>query len=400
MRFWTFTFTLCLSVLTATSALAASKPVDTKEVDRRITELMKDHKMAGLAIAIIEDGEITFTKGYGETLKGSGEEVTPDTVFRWASVSKGVAAATVLGLAEEGHFSLASPVKAYAPSLKLPKSNYPATIEDVLTHRLGILNNAYDKRIEDGQTGKQVRGALSNVKRLCEPGSCHAYQNAAFDAASEIAETAAGIPYKSIVSERFFKPLGMDTASMTLVGLERSKNWAKPHKKTGEPVKRVKPTYYRIPGAAGVNSSVTDLAKWMQAQMDEANPVLPQEAQETLQSARVVTPIEDRRLRRHYPALRKAKYGLGWRTYDYEGRQVVGHRGAVEGYRALTLFDPKLQTGVAIMWNSPHGRPVGLQLEIMDQVYGNPRRDWMRLGQRDLPTPLTGKGGSFDPTRR
>lgn len=389
MRNWILTFSVCLYAFVSTPVFATPNPVDTSEVDRRVFELMKDPRMAGLALAIIEDGKITHTKGYGETLKGSGDKVTGDTVFRWASVSKGVAAATVLGLADDGHFSLSSPVKAYAPSLHLPKSKYPATIEDVLTHRLGILNNAYDKRIEDGQTGKQVRHALSKVRRLCEPGSCHAYQNAAFDAASEITETVSGIPYKSVVSERFFKPLGMDTASLTLEGLIRSKNWAKPHKKTGQPVNRVKPTYYRIPAAAGINSSVTDLAKWMQAQMNDANGVLQPDTQEALHEGRVSTPNENRRLRRHYPALRNAEYGLGWRTYDYEGHQVVGHRGAVEGYRALTLFDPKIKTGVAIMWNSPHGRPVGLQLEIMDQVYGHPRRDWMRLGQRTLPNPPT-----------
>lgn len=398
MRFWIFT--ICLYLTSFASASATPQPIDTKEVDRRIQALMLDPYMAGLAIAIIENGEITFTKGYGETLKGSGDPVTPDTVFRWASVSKGLAAATVLDLVEEGHFSLESPVKAYASSLKLPPSKYPATVEDVLTHRLGIMSNAFDKHIESGHSGKRVRQALSKLKRLCEPGACHTYQNAAFDAASEITEKTTGLPYKAVVSERFFKPLGMETASLTLEGLVRSRNWAKPHKKSGEPIERVKPTYYRVPAAAGVNSSVSDLAKWIQAQMNADNPVLSQDAQAKLQRARVPTPVENRRLRRHYPALDKARYALGWRTYDYEGREVIGHRGAVEGYRALTLFDPELKTGVALMWNSPHGRPVGLQLEIMDQVYGHPRRDWMRLGQRNLIIPPSGTGGSFGQTRR
>ena len=58
--------------------------------------------MVGLAVGIVESGRITFLSGYGETLAGSGEKVTPETVFRWASVSKGVAGTMVAKLAEQG----------------------------------------------------------------------------------------------------------------------------------------------------------------------------------------------------------------------------------------------------------------------------------------------------------
>ena len=66
-------------------------------------------------------------------------------------------------------------------------------------------------------------------------------------------------------------------------------------------------------------------------------------------------------------------------VYDYSGHKVVGHRGGVEGYRALVLFDPEQRSGIAMMWNSPHTRPIGLQMEFMDQLYGLPKRDWLRL---------------------
>ena len=76
--------------------------------------------MVGLAVGVVENGRITFLQGYGETLAGSGEPVTPDTVFRWASVSKGVAATMVAKLAEQGKIDLNAPVANYAPDLKLP----------------------------------------------------------------------------------------------------------------------------------------------------------------------------------------------------------------------------------------------------------------------------------------
>ena len=66
--------------------------------------------MVGLAVGVVENGRITFLKGYGETQAGSGEPVTPETVFRWASVSKGVAATMVAKLAEQGKVNLNAPV--------------------------------------------------------------------------------------------------------------------------------------------------------------------------------------------------------------------------------------------------------------------------------------------------
>ena len=355
--------------------------VDKTEIDARIKDLMRRPEMVGLSIAIIENGELTFSKGYGRTEKG-GDPVTADTVFRWASVSKGVGSAAALLLAEEGYFGLNSPVKAFTPSLDLPRSQNGLTLEDVLSQRSGMIRNAYDRRIEDGQTARHIRANLATVRSVCEPGGCYSYQNVLYDAVSEMIETVTGLPYKAVVSERIFKPLDMDSASMTLEGLSRSKNWAKPHNSSGAQYSRVKPTYYRVPAAAGVNSSVNDLAKWVLANMDEGNPVLSQGLQAELQKGRIDTPRENRNMRRHFKALTDSEYALGWRTYDYDGHDVVGHRGAVEGYRASVLFDPELKTGVALLWNSSTGRPNGLQLEIFDQVYGLQKRDWMRLRQK------------------
>ena len=69
-----------------------------------------------------------------------------------------------------------------------------------------------------------------------------------------------------------------------------------------------------------------------------------------------------------------ARYGLGWRIYKYgeNGDRVIGHRGAVEGYRSYILFDPERDTGVVILWNSSSRLPNGIGFEVMDMVYGLP----------------------------
>ena len=117
--------------------------------------------MVGLAVGIVENGRITFLKGYGETEAGSGEPVTPETVFRWASVSKGVAGTMVAKLAEQGKVNLNGPVVHYAPTLKLPAgAEYRATVGDMLSHRLGLYRNAYDNKLEEGQDTKLLRQTL------------------------------------------------------------------------------------------------------------------------------------------------------------------------------------------------------------------------------------------------
>jgi len=355
--------------------------INIAELDKRASQLMQQLEMVGMSVAVVENGKMTWAKGYGETLRDSNMMVTTDTVFRWASVSKGVAAATVLSLEEDGHFSLADPAKLHAASLELPASDKSITIEDLLSHRVGIVRNAYDNRIEGGKDAKTVRRALKDLKYLCEPGTCHTYQNAAYDASSEIIESVSGIPYKSVVQERIFGPLGMTTASTTLEGLQRSQSWARPHGRHGTRINRVKETYYRVPAAAGVNSSVKDLAKWMTAQMP-AEEKIPAAQLTKMQTSYVNTPREQRYMRRKFGALENAHYGLGWRTYTYAGHKVIGHRGGVQGYRALVLFDPEQRSGIAMMWNSPHSRPIGLQLEFMDQLYGLPKRDWLRLNKK------------------
>lgn len=361
---------------------APIQKIDTDEINRRAKTLIEKFDMAGLAIATVEDGKLTFAKGYGETLKGSGDKVTSDTVFRWASVSKGVAAYILASMAAEGDLSLLTPISDYETSLSLPEKEVDISIAQLLSHQVGIVRNAYDNYIEAGKGAKEVRQKLSGLRYICPPTECHTYQNVAYDASAEIIESVTKLPYKSTAKTNVFDRFGMETATVTYEGLHQSKNWAKPHSRRGKPYKGVKRTYYRLPAAAGVNSSVKDLARWMIGQMpdDDLSTISrAEQVQYDLQTPLVKTLREERFLNRKYWRLDNSHYGLGFRVYDYAGHKVVGHRGGVQGYRALMLFDPEKRSGIAVMWNSAHSQPIGLQMEFMDQLYGLPKTDWLRL---------------------
>lgn len=366
----------------------APSRIDYARIDRRLSQVVETPGMVGMAVAIVENGEMRFVKGYGVTQYGTKDPVTTRTVFRWASLSKGVAATTVAGLAAEGKLSLNDPVSKYTSSLKLPGgAENRVTVTDLLAQRTGLVRNAYDGKLEEGQDPRVLRTQLVNAPMRCAPGGCYSYQNIAYDAASEIVERVTGQRYEDVVRERLFRPLGMTSASLTRAGLESSPSWARSH--VGTRVMPVVDSYYRVPAAGGVNSSITDLGRWMQAQMGVASNVVPYSLLTTIHAPLTVTGtprgmgIEDR-------AINGVTYGMGWREYAYAGHRLVGHRGAVRGYRSLMLFDPAKRTGVVILWNSQSPRPAGLQLEVMDMLFGLPTRDWLKL---DLP------GGNGDPGR-
>ena len=363
----------------ATIEPASRSRIDYTRLDGRLRLMAEKPNMVGLAVGVVENGRITFLSGYGETLEGSGERVTPETVFRWASVSKGVASTMVAKLAEDGRLSFDQPVASVAPSLHLPGRNeLTATVGDVLSHRLGLYRNAFDNKLEEGQDVTFLRGTLATLNSICPPGTCWSYQNVAYDAASEMVGRVSGMRYQEAVERELFAPLGMTSASVTIDGLVHADSWARPHSVGRRPL-AVKDIYYKVPAAGGVNSNIKDLSLWMLAQMGEVPQVLSPQLLDTIHQGRVKTPGERGRMRKFLERLGEAQYGYGWRSYDYAGHRIVGHRGGVDGYRSLILFDPQLKSGVVALWNSNTSQPGGLEFEVMDMLYGLEFRDWMEL---------------------
>jgi len=383
------------------------RDVDYALLDRRLQRLMTKPTMVGLAVGVVENGRITFLRGYGETAAGSGDPVTPETVFRWASVSKGVAATMVAKLAEQGKIRLQAPVADYAPDLKLPAGNENrATVADLLSHRLGLYRNAYDNKLEEGQDPSVLRASLAQLNAVCAPGTCWSYQNVAYDASSEMVSRITGLPYEQAVKRYLFNPIGMSSGSVSLAGLESNRSWARPHS-VGRRELPMVDTYYKVPGAGGINSNIKDMSLWMLAQMGEMPDVLDRRVLDTIHAPYVVTPSERGRLRKFLERLGTAWYGFGWRSYDYAGHRIIGHRGGINGYRSLILFDPEKKSGVVALWNSNTSQPGGLEFEVMDMLYRLPFRDWLELDKSGAPIasapesePEVGSGDSAPERRR
>lgn len=354
--------------------------IDYPALEQQLAELSLRPEMAGLAVAVVEDGRLSFVRTYGVSDRSAGAPVTPQTVFRWASVSKTAAGALAASLANEDVVDLDRPVASWRTTLRLPTgAETRLTFGQLLAQQTGLTKNAYDERLEDGQRPGRIRADLVAAPLQCEPGTCHTYQNIAFDAASEILGDAANRPFAEAVVDRFFRPLGMRSAGYGMKGLTGAKDWARPHN-NGQ-VREVKEAYWRVPAAAGVNSNIVDFARWMQAMMGVRSNVIPQEVLQIAHSPRVKT------ARLYGGDLKQANsdahYGLGWRSFIYGGHRLEGHSGAVAGYRATMIFEPATRTGVVAMWNSNWGFPFRIPFAVVDSYHNKQDSMWLDLG--DLP---------------
>lgn len=352
--------------------------IDYPALEQQLSELSLRPEMAGLAVAVVEDGRISFVRTYGVTDRSTGTQVTSQTVFRWASVSKTATGMLAASLAEERQVDLDRPVADWRTSLRLPAgAESYVSLGQILSQQTGLTKNAYDERLEAGQNPSRIRSDLVAAPLQCQPGTCHTYQNIAFDTASEILGQAANRPFAEAVVDRFFRPLGMRSAGYGMKGLTHAKDWARPHN-NGQ-VREVKEAYWRVPAAAGVDSNIADFARWMQAMMGEKPDVLPVTVLQIAQAPRVATPrLYSGDLAR---ALSDAGYGLGWRSVVYDGHVLAGHSGAVAGYRATMIFEPATRTGVVAMWNSNWGFPFRIPFAVIDSYHNKQDSLWLDLSE-------------------
>ena len=369
---------------------------DLTVLDGAIRQAMTTGDFVGLSVAVVRDGEVAFLRTYGETLAGSGDAVTPDTVFRIASLSKGFAS-SVAGLAvSEGKLSLDAPATRYAPDLALQGgAEKTLTLAHLLSHRTGLPPNAYDNLLEAGVSPDAILPQYRKVKPICPAAACYAYQNITYDIVGHALSGAYGQPFAELVESRLFAPLGMTTASFGRTALVESRSWARPHTRKQQKVPglpqhpwteiEVKLPYYATPAAGGVNASIRDMAKWLNGQLGNAPGILPPAVLDLVHTPQVSTPSETRRMRGALPELATSHYALGWRVYDYAGHRIIAHGGSVDGYGAQILFIPDKQTGIVVLSNTRTKRLWNIGPMFLDLTLGQPHRDWLALDPAEAP---------------
>ncbi len=310
----------------------------------------------GVAVVIVSGGQIKSLNGYGVRRSGTREKVTPDTVFRLASLSKSFAGTAASVLVNEGKISWDTTITSVLPDVafKNPRYGKQLTFRHALSQSSGLPRHTYTHYIDEGMSYANIVQRLRYVNFVCPPGKCYEYQNVVYSLAGDMIKKKAGTSYENYVEQKIFDPLGMRSASYGLASYNASPNRASPHIANGKrwiPT-AVTPNWYRVPPAAGVNASIVDMSRFLLAQMGKRQDVLPLSVLNPIQS-RVTknTPAQN------YYGVRKAvgntAYGMGWRVFDYGRYKNFNHHGGhVKGFRTEMVFNRDLQIGMVFLTNS------------------------------------------------
>lgn len=353
-----------------------------------VTKELKKYSIPGGAYAIVKDNQIVAIETFGHIDKAKTQAVNTNTVFRLASVSKTFAATLTTMLAQEELLDLSDPVTKYVPHFSLAKDGAAEQIQlkHILSHSSGLMPNAYDNLLHENWSMEKIIRRFDRVQPICRPEKCYGYQNIAYGFLEPAIEASQDKNYSTLLHERVFQPLDMSNASVGIEVYKHQQNTAKPHvlikrKKTGRKDKngkdikqyiwrtvKVEPDYYKVAPAAGVNASISDLAKWLMANLGHQPEVLSPALLDEMTTPRIKTKKD---LRRSYwrEHLTDAHYGYGWRIYQFNGSPIIYHSGWVKGFRADIGYSPKLGIGFAVLINAESNAINKISSQFWEQAH-------------------------------
>jgi len=312
----------------------------------------------GYAVGIITpDDTHTITAGVRTVRKA--ETFDENTLFRLASVSKTFTSAAVLAL-KIPSVNFDSALVSYLPNLTLSNKHYQKkiTLGHVLSQTSGLLPHAYTNLIQDNVPYKNIVERLHEVNFVCEPGNCYSYQNIVYNLAGDAIAQAGNSSYEEIVREKIFQALGMNSSSFGLSSFLQNENRATPHKRSKSKKRwyttQPKENYYQLSSSAGINTNLSDMLKWLEAQLGKHPEVLSDTDLKILHAPRITHSRKRSNFKKKsWNGVSNIAYALGWRTFNFKGQNgFVHHGGWVDGFRAEIILNRQLNIGLFFVTNS------------------------------------------------
>jgi beta-lactamase class C len=161
--------------------------------------LLDEDRVPGGAYAIVEGERILQMAGHGRRMVAGNEPVTPETVFRIASVSKPFAAHLTALLVEEGWLTWDEPLRRHVPEFRLADVDHSDQLQvrHILGQSVGVVPNAYDNLLDASQSLNQILPQFARLEPICRPGECYTYQNVLFALIEPVLEGATDRPSKT-----------------------------------------------------------------------------------------------------------------------------------------------------------------------------------------------------------
>jgi CubicO group peptidase (beta-lactamase class C family) len=355
-----FRTALCLPLLLAALG-AGARPAD-PAYDPIVDAVVARYHLPGIAVGVIEDGRVVYTATRGETVAGSGQPVTPRTLFKIASNSKAMTTALLGRLVDEGKLAWDDPVTKYLPDFRMsdPWVTKNMRVADLLTHSSGLPEGGGDLMLWP-EPNDFTRQDIIHGLRYIKPGygfrSQYQYDNLLYVVAGEVAAAAGGAPYETLMRREVFEPLGLSRCQVGRWDRDAVGEVAQPHyRKDGRnlPMREDGPIVPAITSdaAGGIRCDLTDMLAWAQ------NWLAPTPAQlkwlsstqrQVLQAPHMLIPVSDQR--RAWDRTHVMAYGYGWRMADVDGQWVVWHTGTLGGMYSMLALLPDRRSGFVFMIN-------------------------------------------------
>ena len=376
----------CLTLLISLSLLSAQSIEDfTTQMDAYATQAVKDWQVPGLAMVVVKDGEVLFSKGYGVSTIGQIEKVDPKTLFLCASTTKAFTALGVGLLVDAGKLKWDDRVIDHLPNFQLfdPYVTREVRVRDLLCHRAGLGNADFLWTMQQYSSEEIIKRM-----RLIPPAysfrAGYTYQNLMYLVAGKLIEHISGMDWGAFMKMHIYQPLDMQHTVPYLRETKGKAQLASPHYLIDGKVELIQHTQADEIGPAGsMWSNVSDMAKWLNFLIDstkvEGKRMLKENTYLELFRPHTLIPKE-----RFYSSSRFTKphwtsYALGWFQHDYHGRQVDFHTGSLAGMVAIAGLIREEKIGIYIMANLDHAElRHALMYKAFDLLLGVESGDWSR----------------------
>ncbi len=354
-----------------------------EHLDNYYQKALNDWHIPGMAIAIVKDGEIVFSKGYGYADLEQKTKVDGNTLFAIASNSKAFTASSLAQLIDQGKIKWTDKVIDYLPYFKLydDYTTNNTTIEDLLCHRNGLKTFSGDLLwFGSNLSEEKIINAQQYLKPIYPYRTQFGYSNIAFIAAGEILKKVTDSTWSDYVSTHFLKPLKMDRTLTSTKQLKNATNVASPYfYENGKTIKLDWLNWDNMTAAGGLISSVNDYANWLILNTNEG--VFNDKTFISSRSFQnMTTPHVNRKIGKNKQRVHFKSYGLGWGLQDYQGYKIIGHGGGYDGMISKSTFVPEKKLGIIVLTNSLNWIPSALVNKSLDVILADDLngKDWSK----------------------
>jgi CubicO group peptidase (beta-lactamase class C family) len=308
-------------------------------VHRAVTRTMAKQKIPGLSVAVVTNGSLRWSAGYGLADVENQVPARAGTIYRWASISKPVTAVAVIQLAEQGTLDLDAPIQTYVPTF--PSKTWPVTVRQLLGHLGGIRHYQGNERENTRHYAhfRQAFAVFQNDPLVCEPGTKHIYSTFGYNLLGAAIEGASSGPsYIGYVEENIFLPAEMTTARKSDIAAI-------------------------VPGRARGYVKTLE-GRWLNSRPADLSDKTPGGGLcgSVEDAARFAVAVQSGKLLRHATLAamwtrqttrdgRSVDYGLGWSLSRNKGREEVWHAGHQQEVSTLLYMLPDRRFAVALMVN-------------------------------------------------